>query len=420
MPRDRPPDRSGRADPSPRRGVHRRAARHQGAGTAATKFRNPRAWFRWLADEGEIGASPMAALRQPKVTQKVVAVLRPRHPSHPHGHTVRRESDVRRVALAWRSASRIVPLVTRWRRESRAATGSTLGHHLYIPGTALRFLRPWKALGCGRFACVESREGLADTQARSSPSSGSNQPAVVDAAEEGLLAGYWTTWGSQYEVNDLDGRFLESVRRGASLQTIQDRAGQIRAQYDHGHDPAVGSKPLGTFKELREDRWAASTPSPRSTGRPTWPTWWPQPGPVSSVPVFRFQAVHDEWFKPAKASTANPESFPSARSPRSRCTRSARSSTARTPRRRPASAPKPPGARAALLQGRAGTPRRHDPVGGRRPRARPAPDGREASLPATAPAGRTSARRRRRNPRRAESLMAQDATTLRYWGRPNS
>jgi site-specific recombinase XerD len=44
-------------------------------GTAATRFRNLRAWFNWLAEEGEIPQSPMAQLRQPKVTAKVVPVL---------------------------------------------------------------------------------------------------------------------------------------------------------------------------------------------------------------------------------------------------------------------------------------------------------------------------------------------------------
>lgn len=44
-------------------------------GTAATRFRNLRAWFGWLLAEQELDASPMAALRQPKVEEKVVPVL---------------------------------------------------------------------------------------------------------------------------------------------------------------------------------------------------------------------------------------------------------------------------------------------------------------------------------------------------------
>jgi integrase/recombinase XerC len=44
-------------------------------GTAALGFRSLRAWFKWLADEGEIDASPMTSLHQPEVDTKVVPVL---------------------------------------------------------------------------------------------------------------------------------------------------------------------------------------------------------------------------------------------------------------------------------------------------------------------------------------------------------
>src|SRR4051812_41956245 len=44
-------------------------------GTAALRFRNLRAWFNWLVDEGEIDISPMVGLRQPKVQEKVVPIV---------------------------------------------------------------------------------------------------------------------------------------------------------------------------------------------------------------------------------------------------------------------------------------------------------------------------------------------------------
>ena len=44
-------------------------------GTAALRFRNLRAWFRWLVDEQEIPASPMAGMRQPTIDAKPVPVL---------------------------------------------------------------------------------------------------------------------------------------------------------------------------------------------------------------------------------------------------------------------------------------------------------------------------------------------------------
>ena len=50
-------------------------ARGRSASTAAGRYRSLQQLFRWLEEEGEIGASPMLKMRPPKVAEQPVAVL---------------------------------------------------------------------------------------------------------------------------------------------------------------------------------------------------------------------------------------------------------------------------------------------------------------------------------------------------------
>lgn len=58
----------------------------------------------------------------------------------------------------------------------------------------------------------------------------------------------WTTINSRYE-----GHFLERLVPGAFTRTLAERADRIKVLYDHGRDPSVGNKPLGTPTRLAED-----------------------------------------------------------------------------------------------------------------------------------------------------------------------
>ena len=49
-------------------------SRHS-SGTAATRYRGVQQWFKWLEEEGEIQASPMAKMRPPKVDERPVPVI---------------------------------------------------------------------------------------------------------------------------------------------------------------------------------------------------------------------------------------------------------------------------------------------------------------------------------------------------------
>jgi HK97 family phage prohead protease len=68
------------------------------------------------------------------------------------------------------------------------------------------------------------------------------------------LFGHFSVFNTWYEINSLwEGEFLERIAPGAFARTIRERAGQVKALYDHGHDPQLGNKPLGPFTALRED-----------------------------------------------------------------------------------------------------------------------------------------------------------------------
>ena len=58
----------------------------------------------------------------------------------------------------------------------------------------------------------------------------------------------WTTIDSIWE-----GNFLERVAPGAFSKTIQENRAGMRVLFQHGKDPQIGDKPLGSIAELRED-----------------------------------------------------------------------------------------------------------------------------------------------------------------------
>jgi HK97 family phage prohead protease len=59
------------------------------------------------------------------------------------------------------------------------------------------------------------------------------------------------TW---YEIDSWwEGRFLERTVRGAFAKTIAENRDRIKCLYDHGFDPQIGNKVLGTIEDLRED-----------------------------------------------------------------------------------------------------------------------------------------------------------------------
>lgn len=70
----------------------------------------------------------------------------------------------------------------------------------------------------------------------------------------GILSGHFSVFDSWYPVTSTwEGDFMERVAPGAFTQTIWEDAGRMRVLFDHGMDPQIGNKVLGSIESLSED-----------------------------------------------------------------------------------------------------------------------------------------------------------------------
>lgn len=68
----------------------------------------------------------------------------------------------------------------------------------------------------------------------------------------------FSKFGNWYHIRSFfEGEFLERVERGAFAKTIAEQGDRVRVLFDHGFDPTIGEKVLGSVTDLREDKDAA-------------------------------------------------------------------------------------------------------------------------------------------------------------------
>ncbi|MDX3585972.1 HK97 family phage prohead protease [Streptomyces europaeiscabiei] len=118
----------------------------------------------------------------------------------------------------------------------------------------------------------------------------------ADGDEEGdgrTLSGYAALFGQPTEINSWEGVFTETIRKGAFKKTIREQTPVM--QFDHGHHPLIGSIPIGSIADLREDDQGLYV-----EGRIT-DNWLMQPvrDAIAEKTVngmsFRFEVVREEW-----------------------------------------------------------------------------------------------------------------------------
>ena len=68
------------------------------------------------------------------------------------------------------------------------------------------------------------------------------------------LYGHFAVFDSPATINDGQGDFVESIAPGAFDRTIAERGDRVKVLFNHGQDPSVGNKPLGTIRSLAPDR----------------------------------------------------------------------------------------------------------------------------------------------------------------------
>jgi len=143
-------------------------------------------------------------------------------------------------------------------------------------------------------------------------------PAALRADSDGdtgdeprHLFGHFARFNEWTEIDSyFEGNFLERIAPGAFKKTIGERVGQIRVLYDHGYDPELGNKPLGTIEELKEesvgpyyDVRLIDTAYNRDFIIPA-----ADEGLLGAS--FRFQILQEEWNDEPDASDANPKGLP--------------------------------------------------------------------------------------------------------------
>jgi HK97 family phage prohead protease len=121
------------------------------------------------------------------------------------------------------------------------------------------------------------------------------------------LVGWAAVFNKWSEINSaIEGRFLERLVPGSFARTLaRDRAG-IRALFEHGRDPQIGNRPLGTPTVLREDELGVGYEVPLL---PTSYNADLEPGLRAGVysASFRFQVQREQWRERPERSTFNPD-----------------------------------------------------------------------------------------------------------------
>lgn len=118
--------------------------------------------------------------------------------------------------------------------------------------------------------------------------------AAADTNGDGLtLEGYAAVFDQPTEIDSWEGCFLETIRMGAFKKTIRETTPVM--QFDHGRHPLIGSIPIGTITDLREDEQGLYVAGRISDN------WLMQPvrDAIANKSVngmsFRFSVVRDEW-----------------------------------------------------------------------------------------------------------------------------
>ncbi|MEU9861324.1 HK97 family phage prohead protease [Streptomyces sp. NPDC047971] len=128
---------------------------------------------------------------------------------------------------------------------------------------------------------------------RSAPFSFQRAADDEDDGDGRTLRGYAAVFGQGTEIDSWEGTFSEKIRKGAFRKTIREQTPVL--QFDHGRHPLIGSLPIGSIADLREDDEGLYVEA-RITDN-----WLMQPvrdaiseGSVNGM-SFRFEVVREQW-----------------------------------------------------------------------------------------------------------------------------
>ncbi len=124
------------------------------------------------------------------------------------------------------------------------------------------------------------------------------------------LFGRFAVFNQWTEINSAwEGQFLEQIAPGAFKKTIRENQDGMRVLFQHGRDPQIGDKPLGSIGDLREQEDGAHYEVE------LFDTTYNRdllPGLEAGVygASFRFKVMREELVKRPEISDHNPEALP--------------------------------------------------------------------------------------------------------------
>jgi HK97 family phage prohead protease len=140
----------------------------------------------------------------------------------------------------------------------------------------------------------------------------SEPPELRRDSDDGLgtLTGHFSIFDSWYPVTSTwEGDFLERVAPGAFTQTIAEDTSRMRVLFDHGYDPQIGNKVLGSIESLAEDD---TGPAYQVRLLDTGYNRDLVPGLRAGVygASFRFRVRQESWVDEPDSSDVNPKGLP--------------------------------------------------------------------------------------------------------------
>jgi uncharacterized protein len=115
-----------------------------------------------------------------------------------------------------------------------------------------------------------------------------------DTGDDGFtLEGYGAVFGQPTRIDSWEGLFDEQVDRSAFEKTLSERTPVL--QFDHGRDPATGTVPIGSIKEIRGDDHGLFVQARLHDNARVEPIRQAiASGSVDGM-SFRFQVIRDAW-----------------------------------------------------------------------------------------------------------------------------
>lgn len=120
------------------------------------------------------------------------------------------------------------------------------------------------------------------------------------------LDGYAAVFDQDTEINSWEGRFIETMKKGAFRKTLRENKGRIQMQYDHGRDFRVGTIPIGAYERLEEDDHGLHVVGRLFDNDLVEPIRQAIEGGAIQGMSFKFRVLRDEW-RDAKGKLVKPE-----------------------------------------------------------------------------------------------------------------